>query len=198
MKIDLHVHASERSSCAISNEETQVRAAIAAGLDAIAFTDHHRLVPFQHLIELNQEFAPFRIYTGIEITSDREDWLVLGVYHPRLERDDWHYPDLAEFVRQLGGYIILAHPFRFAPYLPSNLDTCPPDGIELSSYNTPLTREDEIRRIAAGLGLALFINSDAHTSARLGKYYNHFPILPASDQVLLECLFQMKPVPQPH
>ncbi|MBE0699700.1 MAG: PHP domain-containing protein, partial [Anaerolineaceae bacterium] len=74
MKIDLHVHARERSTCAIDGEESQIRAAIAAGLDGIAFTDHHRLVGCDRLEVLRKHYAPFKIYTGIEITADHEDW----------------------------------------------------------------------------------------------------------------------------
>lgn len=192
MKIDLHVHASERSGCAIASTEIQVRAAIAARLDAIAFTDHHRLVPRSHLAELNQQYSPFKIYTGIEITSEREDWLVLGVNDPRLEREDWRYSDLAGYVRNLGGFIILAHPFRYAPQINTNLEANPPDGIEISSYNTSPTREEDIRLFAARHGLALFSNSDAHSSNRFGKYYNEVSYLPATDLELLQLLFEMK------
>ena len=44
MKIDFHVHSSERSACGGASEESQIQAAIVAGLDAIVFTDHQRLV----------------------------------------------------------------------------------------------------------------------------------------------------------
>ena len=78
-KVDLHVHTSERSPCAIASEDEQIRAAIAAGLDAIFITDHHRLVPVEQLDALNRTFAPFRIFGGIEVTSQGEDfryWLI--------------------------------------------------------------------------------------------------------------------------
>jgi histidinol phosphatase-like PHP family hydrolase len=65
MKIDLHVHCQERSACGKATEEAQVQAAIAAGLDAIVFTDHHRLMPLERLECLNQQYAPFRVFGGI-------------------------------------------------------------------------------------------------------------------------------------
>ncbi len=95
MKIDLHVHASERSSCAVSGEESQIRAAIAAGLDGIAFTDHHRLVNPQRLEQLRQRYAPFKIYTGIEITANKEDWLVFGVVRSAPGKRPVELPELA-------------------------------------------------------------------------------------------------------
>ena len=67
MNIDLHVHASERSKCARSSEQELIREGIRIGLDALVFTDHNRLVPPERLVELNEEFAPFRIFGGIEM-----------------------------------------------------------------------------------------------------------------------------------
>lgn len=172
MKIDLHVHSSERSACGKASEAEQIRAAIAAGLDAIAFTDHHQLVPTAHLARLNQDWAPFRIFGGIEITASGEDFLVFGLSDPALESSDWQYPDLHTFVRSQGGMIALAHPFRYHPvdYLP--LDQFPPDAIEAFSVNTPVSAEKEICQAAARLGIPVVSNSDAHRTEALGLYYN--------------------------
>jgi hypothetical protein len=175
MKIDLHVHASERSACATEGEESQIRAAIAAGLNGLAFTDHHHLVPRERLQQLRQKYAPFKIYTGIEITASGEDWLVIGVYDPRLESSHWSYPDLHGFVRELGGFIALAHPFRREPVIHVDIEACPPDGIEMRSTNTPSASENEIRALAARLGLRTLQNSDAHWNSPLGRYYNQLP-----------------------
>ncbi len=112
MKIDLHVHSKERSVCGRASEEEQIRAAIDAGLDAIVFTDHHRLISAERLQQLNEKYAPFRIFGGIEITLDGEDVLILGVQDPALESMNWSYPSLHAFVRARGGFIALAHPFR--------------------------------------------------------------------------------------
>lgn len=188
MKIDLHVHASERSACAVVGEESQIRAAIAAGLDGIAFTDHHRLVNPARLAQLRQRYAPFKIYTGIEITADKEDWLVLGVHDPRLESDQWRYPALRALVADLGGLIALAHPFRHRHQILVDLAACPPDGIEVISSNTPSEFEYEIRATAAELGLRTLNNSDAHSNAALGKYYNVLPDSLESDRDLVRVL----------
>jgi histidinol phosphatase-like PHP family hydrolase len=67
MKTDLHVHAKERSACGQSSEEEMIQAALACGLDGLAFTDHHRLVSPARLEELNRAYASFRVFCGIEI-----------------------------------------------------------------------------------------------------------------------------------
>jgi histidinol phosphatase-like PHP family hydrolase len=175
MKIDLHVHARERSACAREGEESQIRAAIAAGLDGIAFTDHHRLVDARHLEDLRRRYSPFKIYTGVEITADHEDWLVIGVRDPRLESTGWNYLDLRRLVSELGGFIALAHPFRRGHNISVDIAACPPDGIEVRSSNTPVEYEAELRALARDLGLRPLQNSDAHWNDPLGRFYNLLP-----------------------
>ncbi len=187
-KLDLHVHAAERSACATSYEEEQIRSAIAAGMHAMAFTDHHAQMSEHRMAELNRKYSPFVIYTGIEVTADREDWLVWGVRDPQLQRTDWHYPELADYVRRQGGFIALAHPYRYAIAVQVNVEACPPDGIELQSFNTPAHREQDINKLAERLGLKRLKNSDAHSTSRVGKYWNELPALPVDDAALVEAL----------
>jgi predicted metal-dependent phosphoesterase TrpH len=190
MRIDLHVHASDRSPCAVDDEESQIRAAIAAGLEGLAFTDHFMLVPATRLAELRAKYAPFRIFTGIEITADHEDWLVLGLHDERLERMDWDYPSLWHFVREQGGFIALAHPFRWAESIHADLSLYPPDAIEVRSNNTPQRYENEIRALAERYGLLPLNDSDAHANKMIGAYWNDLPGAPESDLELLDALRQ--------
>lgn len=172
MKIDLHVHSSDRSACGKSTDEEQVQAAIAAGLDAIIFTDHHSFIPIEKLRDLNQQYAPFRIFRGIEITVDREDFLVLGVQEESLARDDWKYADLHHFVREHKGFIVLAHPFRYHPDLAVDCESYRPDAIEIFSLNTPVSEQERIQAQADAWGIPVVCNSDAHASEKMGSYYN--------------------------
>ena len=190
VKLDLHVHASERSACARSIEEDQIRAAIAAGMHGMAFTDHHAQMSEGHLAELNHKYRPFVIYTGVEVTAEHEDWLIWGLRDPQLQRMDWLYADLAAFVRSRGGFIALAHPFRYAAIIQADVQACPPDGVELQSFNTPAQREADIRAVAERLGLRMMRNSDAHVSNRVGKYWNELSALPANDKELVELLLK--------
>jgi 3',5'-nucleoside bisphosphate phosphatase len=172
MKIDFHVHTAERSSCASALTTEQIRKAISAGLNGIAITDHHRLVhPFE-LAKYNQIYAPFIIYPGIEITSGGEDWLVLGLSDTHLESEDWSYPDLHQFVRAHGGYIVLAHPYRYKQYLSVDVFSNPPDAIEIRSINIRSENVPRIQELAGKLNVPTLCNSDAHTTSALGHYYN--------------------------
>lgn len=193
MKIDLHVHTSERSDCATRTEEQQIRAAIEKGLDGIAITDHDRLVPRERLAALNDQFAPFKIFTGIEVSAEDLHWVVLGIHEPALERMDWRYPDLRAFVRSRGGFIFLAHPFRYRPTLHVDIEGCLPDGIEVESINTPASRKNDIRTLARRLGLVEIRNSDGHHSGGVGSYHNLLPYPACDDRSLVAALHAMKP-----
>jgi len=172
MKIDLHVHTKERSECAHASEDEQIRAAIAAGLDAIAITDHHRFMPLERLQELNRQYAPFLIFNGIEVTVEGEDFLVLGVRDTTLERTDWRYRNFHPWVLARNGYMAWAHPYRYKSNLYEKLEQLRPHAIEVYSPNTSLDDEGRIRELAARLQIPLLSNSDAHTPERLGRYYN--------------------------
>jgi histidinol phosphatase-like PHP family hydrolase len=188
MKIDLHVHSSERSACARSTDEEQVRAAIAAGLDGFFFTDHHRFIPPGKLLSLNRQFAPFRVFRGIEITCAGEDFLVLGVADGDLARNDWQYHDLHQFVRARKGFIVLAHPFRYRKNLAVDCETYRPDAIEICSANTPVDERARIRELAQVWNIPTLSNSDAHTTARLGTFFNILDETPADEAALLDLL----------
>lgn len=192
MKIDLHVHAKERSHCAKISEEEQIQSAQRAGLDGLAITDHNKLVPTARLAELNRKYAPFRIFTGIEVSADREHWIVLGVRDPLLELPGWRYPDLRDFVRWKGGFIALAHPFRASDDIRADIYQYPPDGIEIASFNTEARWENDIRKLAERFGLTLLRNTDAHFAGQMGAYYNDLPVTVETDRDLVKVLREMK------
>lgn len=173
MKIDLHVHTRARSPCARSSTDEMIRAAVDRGLDGLVISDHDRLVPTEDLAYLNAKYAPFRIFGGIEITTHGEHVLVLGVQDEALENRWWAYPDLHTFVQGRGGFLALAHPFRFNPrQLEVDIERFPPDALEVHSHNTPRRAEARIRNVARRLNASLLSNSDAHHSSDIGSYYN--------------------------
>jgi predicted metal-dependent phosphoesterase TrpH len=173
MKIDLHVHTRAHSPCARSSAEEMIRAAVDRGLDGLVISDHDRLVPAEDLAYLNAKYAPFRVFGGVEITTYGEHVLVLGLQDEALEDRWWAYPDLHTFVQRQGGYLALAHPFRFNPRrLEVDVERFPPHALEVHSRNTPRQAESRIREMAAQLDLSLLSNSDAHHSSDIGPYYN--------------------------
>jgi histidinol phosphatase-like PHP family hydrolase len=188
MKIDLHVHTRERSSCAYSSTEQMIRAAIDSGLEGIVISDHDRLVPAEHLSILNAKYAPFRVFGGVEVTLAGEHVLVLGVQDDLLERRWWSYPDLHAFVEERGGLLALAHPFRINGRIELDVERFPPHAIEVHSHNTPLRAEPAIRAVAAALDVPLLSNSDAHHSGEIGAFYNELDAAPEDVGALVTLL----------
>ena len=174
MKIDFHVHTSNRSSCARSDEILMIEQAIASGLDAVAITDHNLLVPPDRLAALNSRYAPFQILHGVEVVADQEDWLVLGARDRIYQREDWSYPDLWRQVRSAGDVLVLAHPFRYHATVYADLQHYPPDAIESQSNNIRPELVSKIHLLAESLGLPTLVNSDAHHTSSLGKYFNYY------------------------
>ncbi|MGC9356339.1 MAG: PHP-associated domain-containing protein [Anaerolineae bacterium] len=188
MKIDMHVHAQERSFCSRSSEEEMIQAAITAGLDALVFTDHDRLVPRARLTTLNVRYAPFRVFGGIEVSLGLEHILVFGVQDPALEDGNWTYHELHDFVEARQGFLALAHPYRFRRRLHLDFMRLPPHGAELRSHNTPKRAASRIRDLASELDLVLLCNSDAHHVSDIGTYYNVIDEIPEDDAGLVAAL----------
>jgi histidinol phosphatase-like PHP family hydrolase len=188
MKIDFHVHSSDRSDCGRVTDEEQVQAAINAGLDGFFFTDHHRFISVDKLDDLNRRFAPFRVFRGIEISCDGEDFLVLGIADRKLESYDWRYADLHAFVHEHNGFIVLAHPFRFQKDLAVDCERLRPDAIEICSANTPANERSRIQEIARAWNIPTLCNSDAHSVEAIGKYFNILDDTPENEITLIDLL----------
>ena len=166
-----------------------IRSAIAFGLDGLAFTDHQLLVPPEQLAELNKTYAPFRVFSGIEIhTVEEEDFLVIGVSDPGLSDRNWLYAELFAFVRERGGFLVLAHPFRFRDTIRVDIETHRPDAIEVASTNIDPATEPRIRKAIEHVGCAPFHASDAHQSDRVGMFYVDVQGVPQTNAELVELL----------
>jgi len=186
MKIDLHVHAIERSRCAVDGEEEMIRAAVGYGLDGLAITDHNVYIPAERVEELNRQFAPFRLFQGIEVTTaEREDIVVLGVFEPKLEKTGWKYADLHDLVRERDGFLILAHPFRYRPEVRIDVEAYPPDAIEISFS---VSNQDGIAELLQLCGARAIANSDGHRVAHVGMYYSYLHRVPEDAADLIAIL----------
>jgi hypothetical protein len=186
MRVDLHVHAKERSACAPDDEETLVAAAISYCLDGLAFTDHDKYIPRQRVEELNQKYAPFRVFQGIEVyTLEQEEVVVLGVFEPRLEMPGWRYQDVHALVRERGGFLVLAHPFRYRKEVLVDVKAFPPDAIEISFS---VSNQDAISQLLAASGARPISSSDGHRVVHVGMYYTYLHRVPKDDAELVAIL----------
>jgi predicted metal-dependent phosphoesterase TrpH len=188
MKIDLHSHTKERSGCGRMSEDELVSTAVKVGLDVVSLTDHCSLAPKESLVRLNDKFAPIRVLGGIELTVSGEDILVFGIHDKRLETHEWSYPELHAFARERGGFLVIAHPFRYRKEIGVDIEKYRPDAIEMYSCNTPLEARDRIQAVALKLDLPSLSNSDAHGTEVLGEYYNVLDGTATDEPELLQML----------
>jgi predicted metal-dependent phosphoesterase TrpH len=188
MKVDLHVHTRERSGCARASATEQIRAAVDAGLDVIAFTDHGQLQNADDLARWNETHAPLRILNGIELTINGEDVIVIGAADQALATETWTWPRLHGFVREHGGFLAVAHPFRYRSEIAVDIQGFPPDAIEVYSSNTPRAVAGQILEVARRMRIPVLCDSDAHDSRQLGRYYNLLDETPHDDRGIFTLL----------
>ncbi len=109
MLIDLHTHTWPRSDDSDLKPGELIQQAKRSGLDGICFTEHDWHWKEEDIARLSDEHD-FPIFHGMEISSDEGHLLVYGLAEYKF---GMHH---AEFVRRLvdevGGVIILAHPYR--------------------------------------------------------------------------------------
>ena len=190
--VDLHVHIKRRVRDTEYFAEEQIKRAIDIGLDAIAITEHNQYLPPDELQSLRDKYAPFVIYSGVEVnTKDREDILVFGGECVRAFLEvklPWPHgsDELITDVRGHGGATCIAHPFRRRPLLTD--DRKYPDAIEVRSRHTPVRHYKELCEVVLNTGLEPLCNSDAHKPRQLGGFFNVCSVLPKSDTELAECL----------
>lgn len=140
-KYETHLHTSESSACASSTGAEMARAHKAAGYDGIFVTDHFfnssttvpRDLPWEQRIDLyckGYENAleegrriGLDVFFGVEWTVNGADFLIYNKNKQWLKANERllmeaDERDLFNEVRSTGGFIIHAHPFREASYIP--------------------------------------------------------------------------------
>ena len=110
MEFDLHTHSSQGSACSRMNVWDLVQAACLKGLDGVCITDHDYCWDPRELDKLYSE-SGVQVYSGIELSTYVGEILVYGVHQPLLNLRG-NLPKLALLVEELGGVMVVAHPFR--------------------------------------------------------------------------------------
>lgn len=193
--VDFHVHTSLLSGCASSSPKDQVESAIGRGIDCMFITEHMQLFPQDRIDALNEKYAPFRVYQGIEVTvrgSSWDDFVVIGVHDKAIEGEDWTYRDLWHFVKARGGAIILAHPYRYSDKVEPGIFDLKPDAVEVLSSNIGTFKYEKRLELAEKLGVPVVTNSDSHHVSTTGCYSNRFPDDAWSEELIVDHLLAGK------
>ncbi|MCI8538838.1 MAG: CehA/McbA family metallohydrolase [Oscillospiraceae bacterium] len=170
-RVDLHIH-TDASDDGLSPLAEQAAAAKAAGLDAIAVTDHNQCTPVP--AELNGVL----LIPGCEVST--RDGHITGLF---LEVPlDWQIlraeglptgEAAAAEIHRRGGLAVLAHPFQSPRADPSRF-TFPLDGVEAANSRASFKVRDANQR-AAELArirrLPAVGGSDGHSRFEVGNAY---------------------------
>ena len=182
MIIDLHMHTWPYSDDSDLKPEELIKLAKSSGLDGICFTEHDWHWKQEDIERLSRE-QDFPVFRGMEISSEEGHILVFGLDEYRF---GMHH---AKFIRQLvdevGGAIILAHPYRRQVKYNSNPDqlldvVCKErifglvDAVEILNGRSNDKENDFAQKICRRLHLKGGGGSDAHAASDIPSCATEF------------------------
>lgn len=182
MLIDMHAHSSSISRCCKITAEDAIKKTLETGMDGLVLTNHYqksyvsdgdysgfakRYMAECEQAELLGEKLGCKVFWGIEVTVERYPKVHMLIYgvdkefllrHPMLF--DYTQQQLYRAVKENGGVLIQAHPFRNGT---SVLDTKYLDGIEVNCHpKYESTHQAELFAIAEKEGLRVTCGGDFH------------------------------------
>lgn len=191
-KYETHMHTSQGSACGRSTGAEMARAYKEAGYTGVFVTDHFfngncavdRTLPWEEKVELfckgyedakeEGDKIGLDVFFGFEYCYEGADFLVYNLdkewllTHPDI--DKWDPRKAFSTMREDGGIVIHAHPFRERGYI-HHLHLFPRDidGVEaVNGGHFPDTAMNERARLYAGMyDLPMTCGSDAHFAGGL-------------------------------
>ncbi|MCR4904832.1 MAG: PHP domain-containing protein [Clostridiales bacterium] len=185
-RYDLHVHTYEGSACARSTGAEMADFYKSLGYAGIVITDHFwagntrvdRNQPWEDWLAGFKEgyLAAKRrgdeigldVFYGWEYSFYGTDYLTYGLdndwaaLHPEIKSTD--IVDYLNLVRSSGGYVIHAHPFMEAHYIPYiRLLPRHVDAVEVINAPKPQAMNDRAMEYARGYDLTMTAGSDCHS-----------------------------------
>jgi len=182
MIIDLHTHTRPRSDDSDLDPPQLITLARRSGLDGICFTEHDWHWSEEEVERLSSEHD-FRIFRGMEISSDEGHLLVFGLDEYKFGMH--HAEEVRRLVDEAGGVVILAHPFRRNVRYNSNPeglleDACRNhifdlvDAIEVMNGGSTASENRFAQDICSRLKLRGTGGSDAHAPGDIPSYATEF------------------------
>lgn len=185
---EMHQHTSVCSACGAITPEELVREMKEAGYAGMVLTEHfyhgntaiRRNMPWEHFVAAYEEgyrrakaagdALDFDVLFGVEEgIGGGKEVLLYGITpsflydHPEIR--DCDFPHLSRIVRQAGGLLYQAHPFRVRDYILRPWEALNPDLLDgVETYNACNPPLDNLRAVnwAQEQGLPALAGSDRH------------------------------------
>lgn len=187
-KYELHMHTKEGSACAVDTVHDMIRKYKSLGYSGMVVTNHFycgntsvsRKLPWKDFVmeyarayfegQKTAEELDFDLIFGIEQGyGDGREILVYGIEPEFIAERSFLIEGNLELwskeIRQAGGFVAYAHPFRNREYI-KNPDEVPDlkyvDGIEVHNYCNQPEDNEKAERIFGNSGAILIAGSDMH------------------------------------
>ena len=199
--VDMHLHTTRGASDSNLQPEELAEEALRLGLTGVHLSEHDRLWDTSELERYRQKYHLF-VANGMEVSTDLGHILTLGLdrYVPGIRRAE----ELRRVVQEIGGYMIVAHPFRhlFDPahfrrmggepfnLTPEQAAKLPVfemvDAVEALNGCNTLQENLFALRVAEVLGKPVTGGSVAHSNQGIGIYVTVFERELESEKQMLE------------
>ena len=163
MKFDLHIH-SKHSYDSFLSPETIIKIAKKKRLDGVAVTDHGTIKGGIEALKINKD-KDFQVIVGAEIKTEYGD--VIGMFLNE-EIKSQIFMQMVEEIRDQGGLVVLAHPFRKGITFPTDLLKYV-DLIEGFNARSPKSLNARALELARKLKKPMTAGSDAHLGFEVGR-----------------------------
>ncbi|QLH80576.1 CehA/McbA family metallohydrolase [Halosimplex pelagicum] len=168
--LDAHVHTDASYDCSTAPERV-VDAALAAGLDAVAITDHDAVDGAARAVAAAAG-TDLLVVPGVEVSTAEGHLLALGV--DRAPAPDRSFAETVETVRSAGGVAVVPHPFQVSRHgvRRAAMADCELDGVEtLNAVAVTGYGNRRARTFAASEGYPTVGGSDAHRPGLIGRAF---------------------------
>lgn len=187
--IDLHVHTLRYSPCAeLLDPGSLADRMTERGLHGVVITEHDTLWQTDEIEQLNKGLDGIRIYRGIEVSSARGHFVVIGLDDLNGFKVGMPVESIISHAQRYGAAVILVHHHQVYPRtgMPVDVKALPDgiDAIEVASTATRGKNESEAKRWSVIRGWHPVGGSDAHCLENVGDVFTAFPELPPNEKAL--------------
>lgn len=175
MRFDLHVH-----SCFSKDSNADIDSILICakknGLDGIAICDHDTIEGGLACVKRAKEIGTdLIVIPGVEVMSSKGHILVLGIeenIEPHLSPEK-----TIERARELGGVVIIPHPFKLSSHGIGFVEGIDIDAVEVLNSRCLDNRPNmKAKKAAESQNLPQVGGSDAHTPQMVGQAYTEIDV----------------------